>query len=245
MADQLSLRPVRAGDIDMLDTLLQDPAMTGEYGWFGWHNLRRWRHGWEENGLIGADSGTLIVDRDGGRLGLVNWRRHQPTPAAFSWEIGIALIPQARGHGYGAQAQRLLAEYLFAHTAVHRIWAATETGNVAEQKALEKAGFTREGIQRGVGWRDGAWRDGVTYSLLRTDPRLSERESESRRVPVAERAAHVAPADRHRVRRRARDHREQFLIPRRAADDQDLPRVRVGRPHSPLEIFIYNGIFDT
>ena len=27
----------------------------------------------------------------------------------------------------------------------------------------------REGVRRGIGWRDGAWRDGVTYSLLRTD----------------------------------------------------------------------------
>lgn len=72
--------------------------------------------------------------------------------------------------GHGTQAHRLLARYLFAHTTVHRIWAATEVDNVAEQKALEKAGFTREGMTRGGGWRDGAWRDGVTYSLLRTDP---------------------------------------------------------------------------
>jgi hypothetical protein len=34
---------------------------------------------------------------------------------------------------------------------LHRIWAATEAGNIAEQKSLAKAGFTREGIQRGVG----------------------------------------------------------------------------------------------
>jgi RimJ/RimL family protein N-acetyltransferase len=170
MDDQISLRPVRESDIPLLESLLQDPEMTGEYGWFGWFDLRRWRRGWDENGLIGPDGGTLIVDRDGERLGLVNWRRHQTTPAAHGWEIGIALIPEARGHGFGTQAQRLLARYLFAHTTVHRIWAATEVGNLAEQRALEKAGFSREGVLRGIGWRDGAWRDGVIYSLLRTDP---------------------------------------------------------------------------
>jgi RimJ/RimL family protein N-acetyltransferase len=52
---------------------------------------------------------------------------------------------------------------------VHRIEAATEAGNAAAQRSLEKAGFTREGVMRGVFWRDGAWRDGVLYSLLRTD----------------------------------------------------------------------------
>jgi RimJ/RimL family protein N-acetyltransferase len=44
-----------------------------------------------------------------------------------------------------------------------------DLGNIAEQRALEKIGFAREGVMRGIGWRDGAWRDGVTYSLLRTD----------------------------------------------------------------------------
>ena len=52
---------------------------------------------------------------------------------------------------------------MFAHTTVHRIEAATETGNVAEQKALE-------GVLRGIRWRGGAWRDEVLYSILRTDP---------------------------------------------------------------------------
>jgi RimJ/RimL family protein N-acetyltransferase len=60
--------------------------------------------------------------------------------------------------------------YLFAHTTVHRIEAVTDAGNIGEQRALEKAGFTREGVMRGISWRDGAWRDNVLYSILRTDP---------------------------------------------------------------------------
>jgi RimJ/RimL family protein N-acetyltransferase len=64
----------------------------------------------------------------------------------------------------------LLARYLFAHTTAHRIWAGTETGKLAEQLALGKAGFTREGVIRAAAWRDGSWRDGVIYGLLRTDP---------------------------------------------------------------------------
>ena len=169
MADEITLRPVHEDDLDMLDRLVYDPEMAGEFGWYGWHDVHRWRRRWAEDHLLGADGGTLIVNLGGVRIGMVNWRRHQFTPAAHGWEIGIALIPAARGQGYGTQAQRLLVRYLFAHTAVHRIWAATEAGNIAEQKALEKAGFTREGVLRGIGWRNGAWRDGVTYSVLRTD----------------------------------------------------------------------------
>jgi RimJ/RimL family protein N-acetyltransferase len=168
--DQVALRLVREDDLPMLEELTQDPEQTGEFEWFGWHDLRRWRRSWDDNGLIGPDSGTLIVVRGDQRLGFVDWHGQSVTVGAVTLEIGIILLPEARGRGYGTQAQRLLARYLLAHTTAHRIFAGTDVDNIAEQKALERAGFTREGVARGTGWRNGAWRDGVIYSLLRTDP---------------------------------------------------------------------------
>jgi RimJ/RimL family protein N-acetyltransferase len=167
---EVTLRPATENDLPLLEQLTLDPGSTGEFGQFGWFDPLLWRRRWADNELIGPDGGTLLVMVGDQPLGLVNWRRQPTTPASYCWEIGCALLPEARGRGYGTQAQRLITQYLFAHTAVHRIMAATEAGNIAEQRALERAGFTREGVSRGVGWRDGAWRDGVTYSLLRTDP---------------------------------------------------------------------------
>ena len=132
MSDQVTLRPVSEDDLPVLDALTQDPGQTGEFVWFGWFDRGRWRRGWDENGLLGPDGGTLIVARGDDQLGLVNWRRQQTTPASHCWEIGIALLQEARGQGHGTQAHRPLARYLFAHTTVHRIWAATEVDNVAE-----------------------------------------------------------------------------------------------------------------
>jgi len=170
MSDRIELRLVREDDLPVLEALTHDQETTGEFQWFGWNHLRRWRRGWSEDGLISQDAGTLMVVRDDERLGLVNWRRRQITPAAYCWEIGVIMLPHARGRGDGTEAHRLLARYLFAHTTAHRIEAGTEVDNVAEQRALEKAGFSREGVMRGTGWRNGSWRDGVLYSLLRTDP---------------------------------------------------------------------------
>lgn len=169
MAEQVALRRVEEDDVGLVESLLQDPELTGEFGWFGWFETGV-RARWAENRLLSDDGGMLMVTRDEETIGIVNWRRRGVVAAIYRWEIGIVLLPAARGHGYGTAAQRLLARYLFAHTTVHRLEAKTEVGNLAEQKALEKAGFMREGVLRGIGWRDGAWRDGVIYSLLRTDP---------------------------------------------------------------------------
>jgi RimJ/RimL family protein N-acetyltransferase len=170
MPQQVTLRPARADDLPLLRKLTQDPEITGEFEQYGWYAPRLFQRDWEENGLISADGGSLMVICGDDVLGAVSWRRRQTAPAAHCWVLGIGLFPPARGHGHGTQAHRLLVDYLFAHTTVHRIEAATETGNIAEQKALERAGFSREGVLREIRWRGGAWRDEVLYSILRTDP---------------------------------------------------------------------------
>ena len=169
MDDDVALRLVAEADLPILERLTQDPQSTGEFAWLGWYKLTRFRQWWTENRLVSDDIGVLMVVRDSDPLGFVTWHKVPTTPGYYYWNIGIALLPEARGKGYGTQAQRMLAKYLFAHTTVQRIEAATEVGNVAEQRALEKAGFTREGVHRCTGWRDGACRDGVWYSMLRTD----------------------------------------------------------------------------
>ena len=72
-----------------------------------------------------------------------------------------------RGLGYGTEAQRLLADYLFVNTEVNRVEASTDVQNFAEQRALEKAGFTRDGVLRGAQYRAGGWHDLAVYSILR------------------------------------------------------------------------------
>lgn len=78
-----------------------------------------------------------------------------PTPGSRALNIGISIVNEYRGKGIGAIAQRLLAEELHKQGIV-RVEAQTDVENVAEQKALEKAGFTYEGtLRRAQGRADG------------------------------------------------------------------------------------------
>lgn len=111
----------------------------------------------------------MVDSVDGEGLGFISWRPGNPASPFLCWEIGISLWPAARGQGYGSEAQRLLVRYLFAHTQVNRVQALTDIANIAEQRALEKAGFTREGVMRGKYFRDGRWQDEVVYGVVRAD----------------------------------------------------------------------------
>lgn len=95
----LDLRPAIENDLTMLQPLTWAPDVAGEFAQFGCLDLRLWRRMWAENALIGDEGGVLMVERGTDSLGFVNWRRQSPSPACYYWEIGIALLPEAGGHG--------------------------------------------------------------------------------------------------------------------------------------------------
>jgi RimJ/RimL family protein N-acetyltransferase len=118
-------------------------------------------------GAAGAQG--LSVREDGVLVGRVSWHPvpHGPQFPCVALNIGITLLEEHRGRGLGTAAQRLLVAHLFATTDVHRIEASTDVDNTAEQRALAKVGFRREGVLRGAQLRGGARRDLVLCSLLR------------------------------------------------------------------------------
>jgi RimJ/RimL family protein N-acetyltransferase len=168
----LRLRPVRRADLEMLERWLADPEAQGRHNWFGFPPAEWLRRRFDQDGLLGEDRGNLLVELpDGNLAGDVSYHavRHGPNPGSRAFNIGIALLPAHRGQGHGAEAQRQLAAYLFAHTRVERLEASTDVDNLAEQRALERAGFAREGVLRHAQFRDGEFHDLVLYSRLRGD----------------------------------------------------------------------------
>jgi aminoglycoside 6'-N-acetyltransferase len=167
---EVTLRLLTGADADAIEA--EHTPDLNAYNWFGVRRPGGLRRRIEAGEDLTDNGGSFAIGRRAGHLlGDISWRRLAtgPGPASFCWEIGIYVLAAERGRGVGSQAQRLLAAYLFDTTLAVRVQASTDITNLAEQRALEKAGFTREGVLRKVQYRFGAWHDDVIYSKLRGD----------------------------------------------------------------------------
>ena len=171
MSAVVTLRPFTASDVDRVMTEFSTEDAVGSVQWFGFLPGSAAAHReFAETGFMTADWGRVIIEASGEWAGrLAWWKNKWGPPESWCWQFGILLRADMRGQGIGTQAQRMLVEYLLAHTRTNRIEAVTDVTNIAEQKALERAGFTREGILRSCQWRNGEWHDQIMYSVIRSD----------------------------------------------------------------------------
>ena len=167
----IRLRPVVEDDLEVFRRFSNEPGLIG-LDWTGFRDAQAPARRFAADGYLGEDDGRLMVEVEADRVaaGFVSWRAGQYGAAGRHWTIGIALLPQWRGRGIGWRAQAMLCDYLFRHTPAQRVEAGTHAENIAEQKALEKAGFRREGVLRSAEFRAGEWSDVWIYGRLRSDP---------------------------------------------------------------------------
>src|SRR4029450_11780694 len=98
---------------------------------------------------------------DGKLAGFVSWRTVRAGgPDGGCLEIGAMVFPEHRGQGRGTGGERRRVDFVFS-TRASRLQAVTDVENVGEQRALERAGFRREGTMRGLAFLGGRWRDCV------------------------------------------------------------------------------------
>ena len=90
-------------------------------------------------------------------------------------EVGIALLPEARGRGIGTAAMSQLVEFAFVRRNLRRLHLEVLESNVGAIRAYEKAGFVVEGRQREHAWVRGAYEDILLMGILRSEWRTTPR----------------------------------------------------------------------
>lgn len=111
-------------------------------------------------GIFLQDSGELIGD-----ITLFNVVR-EPLHTCM---VGYCLDKRQNGKGYMTEAIRLAVRFAFGEGKFHRIEAGVMPRNPGSMRALEKAGFQREGLARKNVKINGTWEDHWMFAILEED----------------------------------------------------------------------------
>ena len=114
-----------------------------------------------------ADDAHFVVTLDGHAVG--RCELFAEDKLARHAEVGIALLPEARGQGVGTAALAQLIEFAFVRRNLRRVHLIAIASNAAGIAAYRKAGFIEEGRRREHCWVRGEYVDEIAMGLLRAD----------------------------------------------------------------------------
>lgn len=120
-----------------------------------------------EQWRTGTGAPFVIADAaDDGPLGLLNLQFGDDKEVAG---LAVSVFPQARGRGVASRALRLGATWGLRELGLRRVFAEAAADNEPSIRAIEKAGFQREGVLRAHCKTHGRRHDCVMFSLLPMD----------------------------------------------------------------------------
>lgn len=121
----------------------------------------------EQQWASGAGAPFVIADASDDRaLGLVNLQFGEDREVA---SLAVSVFPAARGRGVAAKALRLSALWGLRELGLARVAVEAAIDNHASIRAIEKAGFQRDGILRAHCRTHGERHDCVMFSLVVSD----------------------------------------------------------------------------
>lgn len=160
----LSFRLPDEGDLETAQRLrnddstwihLSDPKPVGPADQKAWLQSIGWKNG---------RMYFVAYDEQNPFIGLV--RLDELDQQNRSLRVGLDVLPELRGKGYGGRIYTALKSYAFNHLNIHRLWLAVLATNEYAMHLYEKWGFQIEGRYRGAIFRHGTFQDYILMSIL-------------------------------------------------------------------------------
>jgi aminoglycoside 6'-N-acetyltransferase len=157
--ERLTLRPVEPGDRDTLREILAEPEVRR---WWGPEDLEK-----AVDDLFDDDAHGFAILVGGETVGYIQYAE-ESEPDYRHAGIDLFLGREGRGRGFGPEAIRLLARYLFDERGHHRLTIDPSAANDRAIRAYERVGFRPVGVMREYErGRDGTFHDGLLLDMLR------------------------------------------------------------------------------
>lgn len=168
---RLTLRPLAHADAASIFPIFSNPETSRFLARGGWKHIdeAHQRIARDINSTAAGDYVRLGIERKEdarivGELCLFNFGESR-----WRAELGYALVRDAWGQGFAAEAVAPLVAFAFRELELHRLEAELDPRNVASAKLLQRLGFTREGLLRERWNIRGEISDSALHGLLRRD----------------------------------------------------------------------------
>jgi aminoglycoside 6'-N-acetyltransferase len=156
----VTLRPVRPGDIPALAAMLARPEVAR---WWPGYDVARV----EREFLAEEPNLTIYAIEVGGRLAgaIQSWEESEPEFRHAN--IDLFIDPELHGRGIGPAAIRRLAAQLIDEGGHHRLTIDPAAENAVAIRVYEKVGFRPVGrLRQYQRMADGTWADGLLMEML-------------------------------------------------------------------------------
>ncbi|HEY6566284.1 MAG TPA: GNAT family protein [Actinomycetota bacterium] len=153
----VTLRRASVDDVDRLASILAEPDVARHWGAFDDAEMLE---------LVDGEDEAFVVEVGGQTIGAIQFGEVSD-PMYRHATVDIFLTTAAHRQGYGSDAIRTLARYLFVERGHHRLSIDPAADNLAAIAAYERVGFRPIGVMRDYErGPDGTWHDGLLMDML-------------------------------------------------------------------------------
>ena len=161
--EEINLRTIEREDLDFL-SVFNKPELRQNVLADRTPRNRDTQEEFFENVICGEDSVNLMICRDGERIGIISLIERGGVERLA--KMGLWIIPEHQGKGYGTEASELVTEYGFKQLNYHRIFYRAHEDNSSSQRLAEKLGFEKEAVLEDHTFKDGEYKDIIYYRML-------------------------------------------------------------------------------
>lgn len=163
----IQLTPLQEADLPVLHEWINDRELVELSSAFKPVSAAEHRH-WFDTIRNRADTRIFAIRPQGEATLLGTCQLLKISPVEQSAELQIRIgRADARGRGLGTEAVRQLVAYGFDTLGLRRIALHVFATNIAAQRAYEKAGFVREGVQQDAAMIGGKAVDAVLMAIVK------------------------------------------------------------------------------
>jgi RimJ/RimL family protein N-acetyltransferase len=171
--ENIAMRPIEASDLEDMRQLRNDQT-TWQYLSDATLISPEMQLRWFENNSRSLDDryyAIVLPDENNRFIGII--RTDEIDYKNRSIRVGLDIIPEERGKGYGTLGYRMLFKYFFDYHPFRRLWLCVLEDNEIAKKLYKRVGFIEEGRLRQAIWRNAKWKDYIIMSILDNEYRQS------------------------------------------------------------------------